>query len=99
MERRPGQLWALSDKQYIIWECKSEVGIHRAEINKREAEQMNRSSAWFAKHYSGMDVRRFIIHPACVVESAASFTHDVQAVRESELRRLVKAVREFFKSF
>ena len=75
----PDNLWALSDKQYIIWECKSEVGIHRAEINKREAEQMNRSSAWFEKHYAGMDVRRFIIHPAYVVESAAAFTHDVQA--------------------
>jgi replicative superfamily II helicase len=95
----PDNLWALSDKQYIIWECKSEVGIHRAEINKREAEQMNRSSAWFEKHYAGMDVRRFIIHPAYVVESAAAFTHDVQAVRESELKRLVKAIKAFFKSF
>ena len=95
----PDNLWALSDKQYIVWECKSEVGIHRAEINKREAEQMNRSSAWFDKHYSGMDVRRFIIHPAYVVESAAAFTHDVQAVRESELKRFVKAIKGFFKSF
>jgi replicative superfamily II helicase len=95
----PDNLWALSDKQYIIWECKSEVGIHRAEINKREAEQMNRSSAWFEKHYAGMDVRRFIIHPAYVVESAAAFAHDVQAVRESELKRLVKAIKAFFKSF
>lgn len=95
----PDNLWALSDKQYIIWECKSEVGIHRAEINKREAEQMNRSSAWFEKHYAGMDVRRFIIHPAYVVESAAAFTHDVQAVRESELKRLVKAIKAFLKSF
>jgi cytochrome c peroxidase len=46
-----------------------------------------------------MDVRRFIIHPAYVVESAAAFTHDVQAVRESELKRLVKAIKAFFKSF
>ena len=95
----PDNLWALSDKQYMIWECKSEVGIHRAEINKREAEQMNRSSAWFDKHYAGMDVRRFIVHPAYIVESAAAFTHDVQAVRESELKRLVKAIKGFFKSF
>lgn len=95
----PDNLWALSDTQYIIWECKSEVGIHRAEINKREAEQMNRSSAWFDKHYAGMNVRRFIIHPAYVVESAAAFTHDVQAVRESELKRFVKAIKAFFKSF
>ena len=82
-----------------MWECKSEVGIRRAEINKREAEQMNRSSAWFAKHYPGMRVKRIIIHPTHVVESAASFTHDVEAMRESELKKFVKAVRELFKGF
>lgn len=95
----PDNLWALSDQQYIVWECKSEVGISRAEINKREAEQMNRSSAWFEKHYAGMSARRFIVHPAHVVESAAAFTHEVQAVREAELKRLVKSVRSFFKAF
>ncbi|TCK68446.1 DEAD/DEAH box helicase family protein [Acidipila rosea] len=95
----PDNLWALADDQYIVWECKSEVGIKRAHINKREAEQMNRSSAWFAKHYPGVKVKRIIIHPTHVVESAASFTHDVEAMRESELKKFVKAVREFFKGF
>lgn len=95
----PDNLWALADDQYIVWECKSEVGIKRAEINKREAEQMNRSSAWFAKHYPGVKVKRIIIHPTHVVESAASFTHDVEAMRESELKKFIKAVREFFKGF
>jgi hypothetical protein len=33
------------------------------------------------------------------VQSAAAFTHEVEAVRESELRKLVKSSREFFKSF
>jgi len=92
-------LWALDDTQYILWECKSEVEITRSEINKREAEQMNRSSAWFDKHYAGMNVKRIIIHPAYVVPSAAAFTHDVEAMRESELKRFVKRVREFFKAF
>jgi hypothetical protein len=95
----PDNLWALDATQYLLWECKSEVDITRAEINKREAEQMNRSSAWFAKHYPGMQVKRIIVHPAGAVQSAAAFTHDVEAMREAELRRLVKAVREFFKAF
>jgi replicative superfamily II helicase len=95
----PDNLWALDDRQYILWECKSEVEITRAEINKREAEQMNRSSAWFDKHYPGMEVRRIIIHPAYVVPSAAAFTHEVGAMREGEMKRLVKSIREFFKSF
>jgi hypothetical protein len=92
-------LWALDATQYVLWECKNEVEIQRAEINKREAEQMNRSSAWFEKHYRGMKVKRIIIHPANFVASAAAFTHEVEAVRESELKRFVKHVREFFKSF
>jgi hypothetical protein len=33
------------------------------------------------------------------VQSAAAFTHEVEAMREYELKRLVKSVREFFKSF
>lgn len=95
----PDNLWALDATQYIIWECKSEVDITRAEISKREAEQMNRSSAWFDKHYVGASVKRLIIHPSYVVPSAAAFTHEVEAVREPDLRRLVKSVREFFKAF
>lgn len=95
----PDNLWALDDSQYILWECKDEVEINRSEINKREAEQMNRSSAWFTKHYPGMQVKRIIIHPANTVASAASFTHDVEAMREPELRQLVKKLRNFFKSF
>lgn len=95
----PDNLWALDDTHYIVWECKSEVEVKRAEINKREAEQMNRSSAWFEKHYPGLTAKRVIVHPAKKVESAAAFTHEVEVMRENELKSLVKSVREFFKSF
>ncbi|MCX5565649.1 DEAD/DEAH box helicase family protein [Alcaligenes phenolicus] len=95
----PDNLWALDDSQYILWECKNEVEINRAEINKREAEQMNRSSAWFTKHYPGMQVKRIIIHPSNNVASAASFTHDVEALREQELKQFLRRLRDFFKSF
>ena len=71
-EEGPDNLWALDDRQYVLWECKSEVDVKRAEINKREAEQMNRSSAWFDKHYPSVNVKRIIIHPAYVVPSAAA---------------------------
>jgi len=95
----PDNLWALDDTQYLLWECKNEVEITRADINKREAEQMNRSSAWFEKHYPGMKVKRVIVHPSNTVQSAAAFTHDVEAMRESELKKLVKSAMDFFKSF
>ena len=92
-------MWAIDATQYLLWECKNEVEITRAEINKREAEQMNRSSAWFEKHYQGMNVKRVIVHPSNTVQSAAAFTHDVEAMREAELKKFVKSAREFFKSF
>lgn len=95
----PDNLWALDATQYLLWECKNEVETTRAEINKRESEQMNRSSAWFEKHYPGMNVKRIIIHPSNAVQSAASFTHEVEAMRVTELKSLVKSAREFFKSF
>ena len=66
---------------------------------EREAEQMNRSAAWFDKHYAGFTVKRLIIHPAGKIESAAAFTHEVEGVRESDLKRLVRGVQQFFKSF
>lgn len=95
----PDNLWALDDSQYILWECKNEVEINRSEINKREAEQMNRSCAWFTKHYPGMQVKSIIIHPTNTVASAASFLHEVEAMREPELKQFVKKLRDFFKSF
>lgn len=95
----PDNLWALDDRHYLLIECKSEVDITRAEINKREAEQMNRSSAWFEKHYPGFEAKRIIIHPAGKVQSAAAFTHEVEGMRERDLKKFVQSCRAFFKAF
>lgn len=94
----PDNLWALDSHTYLIIECKNEVDVTRAEINKREAEQMNRSAAWFDKHYKGMNATRVIIHPAKKIQSAASFTHDVLGITENGLGKFEKACRNFFKS-
>ncbi len=95
----PDNLWALDDQNYLIIESKSEVKIDRAEINKDEAEQMNRSAAWFDKHYKGMIATRLIIHPSKKIASEAAFTHSVLGVTESDLRKLEKACIGFFKAF
>lgn len=96
----PDNLWALVGKQYILWECKSEVDTARSEVNKREAEQMNRSCAWFDKHYAGMSCAKVLIHPAFKLEHAAALTHKpVHACRERELKGLVTRTRAFFSEF
>ena len=95
----PDNLWALNDKQYILFECKNEVKLERAEINKSESEQMNSSCAWFERHYKGMNCKNIIIHPAKKLASSAAFTHPVEVIRVNELKKLTKNVRQFFSSF
>jgi hypothetical protein len=95
----PDNLWALDDVNYIVWECKNEVDLKRTEINKTEAEQMNRSAAWFQKHYPGCKAIHIEVHPAYQVQSAANFLVEVRVMRDKELKAFVKAVRNFFRSF
>lgn len=95
----PDNLWALDDVNYIVWECKNEVALTRATINKSEAEQMNRSAAWFVKNYPGATALHIEIHPTNSVEPAAFFLQEVFIMRNSELAKFTKAVRKFFKSF
>jgi len=95
----PDNLWALDDVNYVVWECKSEVDLKRTEINKTEAEQMNRSAAWFQKHYPGCKAIHTEVHPAYKVQSAANFLVEVRAMRDKELKAFVRAVRNFFSSF
>lgn len=98
-KKGPDNLWALNDHQYILWECKDEVDVLRTDISKSEAEQMISSSAWFKKHYAGKEVKRLLVHPADVGSASAPFIDEVEAVRPTELKRLVAAVRYFFRSF
>lgn len=94
----PDNLWALDATHYILWECKNEVELTRTEINKGEAEQMNRSYAWFVKHYQGAEVINVWIHPTNALQSAAGLLQPVEVMCQPELRQFVKRVRLFFKS-
>lgn len=95
----PDNLWALRDNEYILFECKNEAAIDRAEINKDEVGQMNTSSAWFKKNYSGAKVKRIMIIPTKTLSNAAVFSDDVEIMREHTLKKLQNNVRAFFKEF
>lgn len=95
----PDCLWALDSNTYLLWECKNEVKTTRAEIERSEAEQINRASGWFGKHYPGVNCVNFIVHPAKKLESAAALLQETFVVREADLRKLVRAAQVFFKSF
>ncbi len=95
----PDNLWGLRDNEYLLFEDKNEVAILRAEINKDESDQMNRSSAWFKRHYPGSSVTRIMIIPTKKVGTAAAFTDEVFIMTKHGLDRLTKNVKAFFNEF
>jgi hypothetical protein len=89
--RRRGVRRALDDEHYLLVECRSEVDINRAEINKRETEQMNRSGAWFHKHYGNATVKRVIVHTR---PHRLTQLHPC-SLREDEVHKPFTSVRSF----
>jgi replicative superfamily II helicase len=97
----PDNLWCLRDNEYVLFEDKNEVLVTRAEITKYETDQMNTSSAWFAKVYPGAKVTRVMVIPTKKVSNASAFHPDFDAVilRKQGLGNLTKNVRAFFSEF
>lgn len=95
----PDNLWGIRDNEYLLVECKSEVSLERAEINKEETGQMNNACAWFAKYYKGASATRIMIIPTNKVSKAAGFNENVEIMRKAELSRFKANVRSFFLEF
>jgi replicative superfamily II helicase len=95
----PDNLWCIRDNEYLLFECKSEVALDRAEIVKYETEQMNASAAWFAKNYKGSKVKLHMIIPTRRVAKSAAFIQDTEIMRQKSLDKLVSNVRAFFGEF
>jgi len=95
----PDNLWGLRDNQYLLFECKSEVNLNRAEIEKRETDQMNRSSAWFKRAYPGSVVTRIMIIPPNKLAAGAALNDEVLIMRKKHLDQLTMNVRGFFNEF
>lgn len=95
----PDNLWGLRDTAFLLAECKSEVKLDRAEINKDEAAQMNTSCVWFDEHYPGMTVKKLIIIPINKLSKAAALPEGVEIMRRQELMKFTANVRAFFAEF
>ncbi|MDN3512864.1 MAG: DEAD/DEAH box helicase family protein [Candidatus Brocadia sp.] len=95
----PDNLWGIRDGKYLLVECKSEVALDRAEINKDETGQMNNACAWFTRNYKGANATKIMIIPTNKLNKAAGFNEEVQIMRKSELGKLTKNVKAFFLEF
>jgi hypothetical protein len=95
----PDNLWVIRDGEYLLVECKSEVKLTRAEINKTESGQMNNACAWFKRNYPGAKATNVMVIPTNKVSSAGGFNESVLALRKSGLASLVSRARKFYQEF
>ena len=95
----PDNLWILREGEYVVIECKNDVGETRAEISKSEAGQMNTSMAWFGDRYPGSKAKYLMFHPAGKAGTGAHFSHDILVCRKTGLKEFRTAVTGFFAEF
>ncbi len=95
----PDNLWNVKENEYILFECKNEVKETRAEVSKSETGQMNNSCGWFKSNYPNAQVLNIMIIPTNNLANGAVFNEEVRIMRDSELKKLVKAARAFYNDF
>lgn len=99
IKKGPDNLWCGVNNQYFLIECKNEVDELRAEISKIEAGQMNSHCGWFEETYGPANCKRILIIPTKKLSYYANFTHDVEIMKKSSLKKLKKNVKSFFMEF
>jgi replicative superfamily II helicase len=97
IKKGPDNLWCVSNDEYFIFECKSEVEDSRGEITKTETGQMNNTCGWFEQEYKTDKVKRILIIPTKDVSKQGSLTHEVEIMRRGKLKSLRDSVKAFFK--
>jgi hypothetical protein len=95
----PDNLWGVRENEYLLVECKSEVAQERSYIIESEAEQMNKSCAWFNSQYKNANCHRWIVIPTRRITKKASFIQKVQILKKSGLTKLVNNVMKFTEQF
>lgn len=95
----PDNLWRIRDDRCLVIECKSEVTLQRAEIHKRETDQMNKSYAWFTKEYPGVQSECVLIIPPKKLADGASVLQPTSVLQKNGLDKVTKNVRAFFGEF
>ncbi|MFZ1569235.1 MAG: DEAD/DEAH box helicase family protein [Thiolinea sp.] len=99
IKKGPDNLWCGVDDFFFLLECKNEVEEDRAEISKHEAGQMNSHCAWFDSVYDNKKCKRILIIPTKKLSYYGDFTHDVEIMRKSNLNKLKRNIKGFFKEF
>jgi hypothetical protein len=92
----PDNLWALREGEYLLFECKSDVEVTRAEIARAESGQINNAAAWFSREYPGAACTRVLVIPTRNLGVGAGFNEEVLILRSPGLQQFTRNVRAFF---
>ena len=96
IRKGPDNLWCVSQKKYVFFECKSEVDENRNAINKSEAGQFNNHCGWFKDEYGEfVDVLRIMIIPTKKLAYDADFNEKVFVMRKNGLKKLKDNLKKF----
>jgi len=99
IKKGPDNLWCGVSDVFFLFECKSEVNVERAEINKHEVAQMNSHCGWFESQYGESQVKRIMIIPTKNISYHGDFTHEVEIMRRGKLKNLRNNIKAFFREF
>ena len=98
IRKGPDNLWCVSNKKYVFFECKSEVDDNRNAIKKSEAGQFNNHCGWFKDEYGDLvDVLRIMIIPTRKLAHDADFSEKVFVMRRKGLKKLKDNLKKFVK--
>lgn len=99
VRKGPDVLWCVSDRKYILFECKTEVSVGRKAISKTEAGQMEEHCAWFEEEYPQEVFLPLLIIPTEKLADDAYFSHDVKILEKKALGAFRDRLRAFFREF
>jgi replicative superfamily II helicase len=95
----PDNLWAVSENEYFVIECKNEVEASRAEIHKKESGQFSNAVSWFKKNYPAAHFYAYTFHPAQRFGMGAGCDFPVLSIGPKGLKKFKDRVRAFVKEF
>ncbi len=95
----PDVLWFCDTKEYILFECKSEVKTERVNIVKHETGQLSNHINWFEEQYPGATMLPVLVHPTNMLNEQANIQTGCRIMMEKELDQLRSNVKAFFKEF
>lgn len=88
----PDNLWMISDKKYLVIECKS--GATTNTISKEYCNQLGGSVRWFNNIYdNNFNCIPIMIHPSIQVDSKATPVEKMRVINDTRLNKLKKQIQ------